>query len=311
LREFEDMTVILLASAPLCAAASAFCQRPTDCGETTLCGSTEGALPLAVNEPVKICVGFEGGEHLTSSNGHKAVFEVNVDRYAALSVDALRTIMSDPWPLKEQFSHMWVGMQGRRTIGQKAGVRSAASTDGCNSSSAADAARAREDGRACYGWALHNKPVIRSSNQLSSGLTVIVHLNMGVVNRIVWDSSCALCQQNTPEVACLPDQTEILCVAGPCNDCYVQLRTDRCSAVSAPCSPKVDIAWVGTDRHGQPLLSAGQVLSRFAAHSVSNLGKQLFQEVKKLGGDLTTQGHGPPPLPAPPPLPGTNVSSSA
>ena len=82
------MTVILLASAPLCAAASAFCQRPTDCGETTLCGSTEGALPLAVNEPVKICVGFEGGEHLTSSNGHKAVFEVNVDRYAALSVDA-------------------------------------------------------------------------------------------------------------------------------------------------------------------------------------------------------------------------------
>ena len=71
---------------------------------------------------------------------------------------------------------------------------------------------------------LHNKPNILRTNQIASGLTAIIHLEMGIVNRIVWDSSCTLCPESTAEVACLSDRTDVSCVGGMCKDCYAQLR---------------------------------------------------------------------------------------
>lgn len=91
----------------------------------------------------------------------------------------------------------------------------------------------------------------------------------------------------------MPDQTDIACVDGACRDCYAQLDSS-CTAADAVCAPKVYIAWLGTDKHGQPLLSAGSVLSRFAANSVIGLAKGVVEEVVKLADSLDPGGADPP-----------------
>lgn len=75
---------------------------------------------------------------------------------------------------------------------------------------------------------------------------------------------------------CQPDRTEISCVSGQCRDCYAQLKPS-CTAADAVCAPKIYIAWLGTDKHGQPLLSAGSVLSRFTENSVVGLARQVVE----------------------------------
>ena len=70
-------------------------------------------------------------------------------------------------------------------------------------------------------------------------------------------------------------------MGGQCSDCYAQLSY-LCSNEDDVCAPSVYVAWLGTDKHGQPLLSAGSVLSRFAAHSIQNLAGQAIAEVEKL-----------------------------
>jgi hypothetical protein len=82
------------------------------------------------------------------------------------------------------------------------------------------------------------------------------------------------------------------------------------------CAPKVYVAWLGTDKFGQPLLSAGSVLSRFAQSSVVGLAKEVVSEVTKTlcaegicptGGDSGSSssgsGGGAPPSAAPPSKP--------
>lgn len=195
---------------------------------------------------------------------------------------------SSDWERKEPYEHMWVGLNGKRTIGQQRGERTA---DGCNSTAAGEVVS-----DVCYGWATHDKPSVLRSNQLSTGLTVVAHLDMGVVNRIQWDSSCNLCPSHRDaELSCLPDETNALCVGGaPCRDCYAQLSSD-CSGADAVCAPKVYLAWLGTDADGRPLLSAGSVLSRFAAHSVSGVTRGLVDEIQRLADGLI-----PPNPPSPP-----------
>ncbi len=72
---------------------------------------------------------------------------------------------------------------------------------------------------------------------------------MGVVNRVVWDSSCNLCPDSSADVTCLPDRSGISCVDGECKDCYAQLRPNKCTPSSKVCTPHVYVAWVGTDRY--------------------------------------------------------------
>ena len=108
------------------------------------------------------------------------------------------------------------------------------------------------------------------------------------------------------------------CVGGACQDCYAQLN-GPCTGASSVCAPKVYVAWLGTDKFGQPLLSAGSVLSRFAQSSVVGLAKEVVTEVTKTlcaegicptGGGSTSSatssatgsasGGGAPPAAAPP-----------
>lgn len=72
-----------------------------------------------------------------------------------------------------------------------------------------------------------------------------------------------------------------------------------CDATSAICTPKVFVAWLGTDAHGAPLLSAGSVLSRFADFSLKGTFDALANEVIAMGAGLSsaTFAASPPQLP--------------
>lgn len=261
--------------------ATTLCRTPWECGDAMgLCGSAGSQLqPLARGRLATLCVGFHGGT-TAAENGTKALFQVAVDHYTTISVDVLRNVMGGPWSQKEQYSRIWVGTQGRRTIGQRRGVKAGPGL--CNAtSSQQEEAAADAAGDVCYGWALHDKTIALPNNQLATGLTVIIHLDLGVVNRIQWDSSCNLCPvSEAPHLQCKADGTGMACVDGTCYDCYAQLK-GGCSASDTVCSPKIYIAWLGTDRYGQPLLSAGSVLSRFAQSSVIGLAKDVASEVSR------------------------------
>lgn len=168
----------------------------------------------------------------------------------------VRPLMDAEWDeRKAAHSELWVGMNGRRTVGQQRGLWSA-EKGACNVTSAAPSS----DQSVCYGWAEHNKPVVTPDFYLSTGLTVIIHLDQGVVNRMVWDSSCNLCAHGgSDEVSCEWDRSNTTCPgeSGQCSDCYAHLLPGACGADATVCTPKIYVAWLGTDKHGQPLLSAG------------------------------------------------------
>lgn len=190
----------------------------------------------------------------------------------------VRLLMGAAWsPAKELYSAMWIGLNGRRTIGQQRGTITP--NGDCNVTT-------DSTGATCYGWTEHNKPVITPEFELSSGLTAIIHLDGGRLNRIVWDSSCSLCPDRSQELTCAWDQTDIACVGGLCYDCYAKLTPGACSASSEVCSPSVYIAWVGTDTDGSPLMSAGSVLSRFASGSLADVGDQLTKDLDELARDF-------------------------
>ena len=41
-----------------------------------------------------------------------------------------------------------------------------------------------------------------------------------------------------------------------CSDCYKRIETE-CASKGVGCAPELYVAWVGTDKHGQNMLSAG------------------------------------------------------
>jgi len=276
------LALVLIAGAV--AAVQELCREPVDCAaaRTSLCGSAGD--PLERKDSVVLCLGFQhpGGP---SDAGSKALFRVQVDSYSTLSVDTLRPLMDAEWDeRKAAHSELWVGMNGRRTIGQQRGLWSA-ERGGCNATSAAPSSGQS----VCYGWAEHNKPVVTPDFYLSTGLTVIIHLDQGVVNRMVWDSSCNLCAHGgSDEVSCEWDRSNTTCPgeSGQCSDCYAHLLPGACGADATVCTPKIYVAWLGTDKHGQPLLSAGSVLSRFAEYALAGVTNLVVDEISKLGEEF-------------------------
>ena len=288
-------SLLMLCLISLLAAGELLCRTPAECGLASgLCGDADASSPLQRGDVTTLCIGFHGAGDAAS--GKKALFRVGVDSYSKLSVDALRPTMGGAWADKEPYSHVWVGVNGRRTIGQKEGVRMG---DQCNATAAAEGV----PGPRCFGWALHDKPTVLPSNRIATGLTAVVHLEMGRVNRIQWDSGCNLCggasaeaaarrsQVSDADLACITDGTNVSCVDGACSDCFAQLSY-LCSSADEVCAPSVYVAWLGTDMHGQPLLSAGSVLSRFAAYSIRALAGEAIGEVEKLVDGVVDVGGG-------------------
>ena len=282
------ITVAAVLLQPQLSAAS-LCRTPLECGQTALCGN-EGAAPLAREDTANICVGFHSANDGSGAAGKKAMFQVKVDHYSTMSVDTLRPKMGEAWSAKEPYSQVWVGLNGRRTIGQERGLKDGLGS--CNATAASEVDGASADS-VCFGWAEHNKPLIDRSNHFATGLTAVIHLDMGVVNRVQWDSSCNLCGGGGSELTCRPDGTNISCLGGaPCADCYAKLASNGCTHGSAVCAPKIYLAWLGTDKHGQPLLSAGSVLSRFAAYSVGGVTDLIIKEVQNMVEDIGGGGGG-------------------
>ena len=82
---------------------------------------------------------------------------------SALSVDNLRTLMGAPWDAtKEGYGEIWVGLNGKRTIGQRRGVL----FDGgvCNATDRS--IEPPEGSRICYGWAEHNKALVDENGKV-------------------------------------------------------------------------------------------------------------------------------------------------
>ena len=215
------------------------CHVPHECGQShAACGALKNTIPLVRGVKADVCVGFQAGDF--GSDGHKALFSVEVDRYASLSVDSLRAIMGQPWSAaKASYRRMWVGTQGRRTIGQQRGWLEVGAEDkNCSglpapnrvSNVGGSVVTVADEGLACFGWTLHNKLTALQSGHMSQGLTAIIHLKMGNVNRIVWDSSCKLCPTGQSALVCFPDGTNVTCTSGgedgstdTCQDCYAQV----------------------------------------------------------------------------------------
>lgn len=259
-----------------------------------VCGEP-GGHKRAIGSSSQICIGFE-----SSSEGggaaQKAVFKVNVDTYSRLRVVALwPLIASGNWSDIDPYRFMWLASEGHRTVGQTAGVVTGVIDNNnvnCSyvegvvprpASECKDAAV----GCTCYGWVNQSKPVLSIAGwRLITGLTAIIHMKMGEVTHIMWDSQCNLCQgRNDGSLACFDDSTRSVCKdgwggagsEGPCKDCYFNLDPATCK--DEACAPTVYVAWEGTDANGQPLLSAGAIISRFQQYSLDGLYDELRDEV--------------------------------
>uniref|UniRef100_A0A7S0LKR5 Subtilisin n=1 Tax=Coccolithus braarudii TaxID=221442 RepID=A0A7S0LKR5_9EUKA len=238
------------------------------------CGAA--SKELGANDRVQVCIGFEPADRRQAGgSGSKAVFYPRVDQYSNFAIDALEPVVaSADWTVAQQYSYMWLGVAGQRTVGQERGVINDAGD--CIQSDSGE-------GRVCYGWALHNKPLVNRDKMLVSSITAIVHLERGEVTRVVWDNGCSLCpERNNDALSCLQDNTTIVCSSdgdGACSDCFVRASADSCASAQGRCTPTVYVAWVGTDKHGVPMTSAGKIFSRFGAYSLGPVYDSLYKEV--------------------------------
>lgn len=177
------------------------------------------------------------------------------------------------------YRHIWVGLQGKRTVGQLEGRTYDGDICLANTSSVG--------GTRCYGWALHNKPMYTPENHMITSLTVIVHLDNGKASRIVWDDGCSMCPSDD-ELDCKQDNTSNVCYSGgsavACTDCYASLG-NTCGSGSISCTPRVHVAWKGTDRLGRPLSSAGSILSQFRSNALSGLAGQLYKQIEDINNE--------------------------
>ena len=188
------------------------------------CGSAEGqcfstGVPVQRMDRVELCLGFQSVDspYAVQATGKKAIFSTKVDEYATLSVETRaprRTPPSAPAPAfaaprsgaprvplavapimkgsnfaaKQEYQYVWVGAHDKRTVGQSFGWASDDEKT-CLSEAPASKAGTKED---CVGWRLHQKPVVTRGGRLISSATAIIHVDMGVVKSIMWDSSCNL-----------------------------------------------------------------------------------------------------------------------
>jgi len=258
--------------------------EPADAGDAMgQCGSLEEASRLKQFDRVRICIGFESeNAGVAGGSGQKAIFYPRVDQYSKLTIATLEPAVSSMNATQlAPIRHMWVGTEGKRTVGQVPGWVDAEGGH-CVSS------QANATDEVCYGWTLHNKPVVTDDNMLVTAISVIIHLDGGRVNRVVWDNGCALCPGNvdgSDDLQCKWDGTSTQCLSSSygghiedCSDCYLPLGSG-CSDEPNSCSPAVHVAWVGTDKDGVPLTSAGSILSRFREYSLMPVYNSIYRRV--------------------------------
>ena len=80
-------------------------------------------------------------------------------------------------------------------------------------------------------------------------LSVVIVLNNGLVDEVVWDNGCYACSEEQ-------------CIKGNCG-----IPLNECQAGTNKCDFSAYVSWYGTDKNGRYLLSAGQRLSQFQSTS--------------------------------------------
>jgi len=148
------------------------------------CGSAEGQClqvgdKVTRKETIKLCVGFQPHDsHEVLDAGVKAVFETKVDEYASMSVLSLaQPIASETFSVKAPYSYVWVGTRDKRTIGQQKGLATADGSTcmgGVAEDGVAEGVNISDTPTICYGWRLHNKPLVTQDGQLIDGLTALI-----------------------------------------------------------------------------------------------------------------------------------------
>jgi len=261
------------------------------------CGSAEGQClqvgdKVTRKETIKLCVGFQPHDsHEVLDAGVKAVFETKVDEYASMSVLSLaQPIASETFSVKAPYSYVWVGTRDKRTIGQQKGLATADGSTcmgGVAEDGVAEGVNISDTPTICYGWRLHNKPLVTQDGQLIDGLTALIHVDLGVITHIMWDSNCNLCGGRSGTTSCLPDGSPIVCAskwlggsAVECKDCYTNIADKIKDGEGS--APKIYFAWLGTDKHGASMLSAGRVISRFAVGSLQGVTDAFADKISEL-----------------------------
>eukprot|EP00164_Ancoracysta_twista_P002540 GFYU01003385.1.p1 GENE.GFYU01003385.1~~GFYU01003385.1.p1 ORF type:complete len:220 (-),score=28.59 GFYU01003385.1:963-1622(-) len=94
--------------------------------------------------------------------------------------------------------------------------------------------------------------------------TLLVHVTGGEIKKLTWDQpGCSVCEDSNPE----------LCIDNM--NCGVDMAT-RCGA-KLNCDVKIYVAFIGTDKKGVPLTSAGKIFSRFRQFSLFNAYQHLWR----------------------------------
>lgn len=83
-------------------------------------------------------------------------------------------------------------------------------------------------------------------------LSVVIILDEGKVDEVVWDSGCYACEDSN-------------CIKGNCG-----IPINECQAGTNNCDFSAYVSWYGTDANGRYLLSAGQRLSQFQSVSAKS-----------------------------------------
>lgn len=123
--------------------------------------------------------------------------------------------------------------------------------------------------------------------------TAIVHMTNGVVDNIFWDDGCFTCSPDSAE--CMrdgaaadryfgdADKAVDLTTYSQGEDCAVseEGQASACSE-AGECDARVYLAWLGTDSQGEPLTSAGSVISRFRSFSLKGMMDQTKKNINKL-----------------------------
>ena len=258
------------------ASTDTLASTPAAAASTSLCAEAgRSAAAYAKRAAATVCIGFEPTDSSAPNvtlGGKKALFRVGVDEYSTLDVSSF-----SEWGV---LRYMWVGVGGQRTSGQRSGY--IVGDEGSEQSCVAGVPAAGES--ACYGWDVHNKP-LRSADGagVSTELTAIIHVERGTVTRVAWEDGCLACGGGDAAargLECYADNSSAVCAEGACTDCYAAVGSGCGLEGQASCTPKVHLAWTGTDVNGFPMLSVGSIPSRFQRYALKGYYDAVYTAVE-------------------------------
>lgn len=178
--------------------------------------------------------------------GQKQAFRVKVDEYASLTLrgsfaKAMENTNSAP-------TYTWTAMGGSKD----AAPQDCAST-----------------GTAGFGVPVSCPQLYMDGGKVVPFVNLVVNLNRGVIQSLVWDNMCAGCLASDCELSSSALDADLVPVGGPL------LGADMCASTagSKVQDLKVFVTWAGTDSNGLVARSATLRFTQFAGYSLGDMWK--------------------------------------